>query len=236
MSSLPVKLEVGQTVGDYEILSLLGRGGMGRVFKVRNLISDRIEAMKVLLPDGDATPEVTERFAREIKLVAALEHPNIAALRTALRAGSQMLMVMEYVEGNSLEQMLQSQRPECGRAVYFMAQVLSALSYSHQHGVVHRDVKPSNVLMGADDCVKLTDFGIASRAGDPRLTGAGMALGSCSGLALRRGIWPAHGQDNSPYTPGNSRGIHLVYVAGEYTGAPEPGRASRNPIQRRSAS
>ena len=178
MSSLPVKLDVGQTVGDYEILSLLGRGGMGKVFKIRNLISDRVEALKVLLPDTDSTPDVVERFAREIKLVASLDHPNIAVLRTALRAGSQMLMVMEYVEGNSLEQMLESQNPDCGRAVHFMIQVLSALSYAHQRGVVHRDVKPSNILVRADDSVKLTDFGIASRAGDPRLTGAGMALGS----------------------------------------------------------
>jgi len=177
MSSLPIKLEVGQTVGDYEILSLLGRGGMGKVFKVRNLISDRIEAMKVLLPDTEGAPEVAERFAREIKLVATLEHPNIALLRTALRVGSQVLMIMEYVEGNSLEQ-LQSQKLDCKQAVQFMVQVLSALSYAHRRGVVHRDVKPSNILVRADDSVKLTDFGIASRAGDLKLTGAGMALGS----------------------------------------------------------
>jgi eukaryotic-like serine/threonine-protein kinase len=178
MSSLPVKLEVGQTVGDYEILSLLGSGGMGKVFKVRNLISDRIEAMKVLLPDTDGNPELAERFSREIKLVANLEHPNIAALRTALRAGSQMLMIMEYVDGTSLDQALQSKKPSCSRAVHFMVQVLSALAYAHQRGVVHRDVKPTNIMVRADDSVKLTDFGIASRAGDPRLTSAGMALGS----------------------------------------------------------
>jgi eukaryotic-like serine/threonine-protein kinase len=178
MSSLPLTLDVGQTVGDYEILALLGRGGMGKVFKVRNLISDRIEAMKVLLPDADGSPELAERFAREIKLVAALDHPNIAALRTALRSGSQMLMIMEHVEGNSLDQKLQSEKPDCARVVHFMAQVLSALSYAHQRGVIHRDVKPSNILVRGDDSVKLTDFGIASRAGDARLTGPGMALGS----------------------------------------------------------
>lgn len=178
MSSLPFKLDVGQTVGDYEILALLGRGGMGKVFKVRNIISDRVEAMKVLLPDADATPDLTERFAREIKLVASLEHPNIALLRTALRLGSHMLMIMEYVEGDSLEQKLQSRKPDCRRAVHFVVQVLAALSYAHQRGVVHRDVKPSNILVRSDDTVKLMDFGIASRAGDPRLTGAGLALGS----------------------------------------------------------
>jgi serine/threonine-protein kinase len=178
MSSLPVKLDVGQTVGDYEILALLGRGGMGRVFKVRNVISDRIEAMKVLLPDTDGTPELAERFSREIKLVAGLDHPNIAALRTALHAGSHVLMIMEYVEGNCLDKKLQAEKPDCGRVVHFILQVLSALSYAHQRGVVHRDVKPSNILVRSDDSVKLTDFGIASRAGDARLTGPGMALGS----------------------------------------------------------
>jgi eukaryotic-like serine/threonine-protein kinase len=186
------QLDVGQTVGDYEILSLLGRGGMGKVFKVRNLISDRIEAMKVLLPDVDATPDLTERFLREIKLVASLDHPNIAGLRTALRSGTQMLMIMEYVDGISLDQ-LQPHPPDPRRAVRLMIQVLAALSYAHRRGVIHRDVKPSNILVRidnarmdgakvdsdrADDTVKLTDFGIASRAGDPKLTGPGMALGS----------------------------------------------------------
>jgi eukaryotic-like serine/threonine-protein kinase len=178
MPPLPINLDVGQTVGDYEILALLGRGGMGKVFKVRNLISDRMEAMKVLLPDTDAAPELAERFSREIKLVASLEHPNIASLRTAVRAGNQMLMIMEYVEGSSLDQRMQSQKLEIRQAVHFMVQVLSALGYAHQHGVVHRDIKPSNILVRSDDSVKLTDFGIASRAGDPRITATGIALGS----------------------------------------------------------
>ena len=181
MSSHP--LDVGQTIGDYEILSLLGRGGMGKVFKVRNVISDRIEAMKVLLPDVDATPDLAERFLREIKLVATLDHPNIAGLRTALRSGNQMLMIMEYVDGQPLDQLsnkdqIQPHPPDPRRAVPLITQVLAALSYAHQLGVIHRDVKPSNVLVRPDHTVKLTDFGIASRAGDPRLTGPGMALGS----------------------------------------------------------
>lgn len=197
MSSHPAPLDVGQTVGDYEILSLLGRGGMGKVFKVRDLISDRIEAMKVLLPDVDATPDLAERFLREIKLVATLDHPNIAGLRTALRSGNQMLMIMEYIDGQPLD-LLQPHLPDPRRAVHLIIQVLAALSYAHRRGVIHRDVKPSNILVRTEnartenvrienvriddlrpeDTVKLTDFGIASRAGDPRLTGPGMALGS----------------------------------------------------------
>jgi serine/threonine protein kinase len=178
MSSHPIHLQVGNLIGDYEIVSLLGQGGMGKVFKVRNLISDRTEAMKVLLPDLDPSPELVERFLREIKVVAGLEHPNIASLRTALRVGPQLLMIMEYVDGSSLNDLLRAGRIDVKRAVHITYQVLNALSHAHRIGVVHRDVKPSNILVGSGDCVKLTDFGIASRTGDPKLTAAGTALGS----------------------------------------------------------
>src|ERR1700751_1122564 len=178
MSSLPAHLEAGTVIGDYQIVSLIGQGGMGKVFKVRNLISDRTEAMKVLLPDLDPRPDLVERFLREIKVVAGLEHPNIASLRTALRVGNQLLMIMEFVEGQSLNEMLAVGRFDEARAINVTSQVLNALAHAHRLGVVHRDVKPSNILVGSGDRVKLTDFGIASRTGDPKLTAAGTALGS----------------------------------------------------------
>jgi serine/threonine-protein kinase len=174
----PTIFEIGTTIGDYQIVSVIGRGGMGKVFKVRNILSDRTEAMKVLLPDIDARPDLVERFLREIKVVAALEHPGIASLRTALRVNDQVLMIMEYVEGSSLHWHMQQGKIDTARAVRFTQQVLEALAYAHRHGVVHRDIKPSNILVAPDDRVKLTDFGIASRSGDPRLTSEGMALGS----------------------------------------------------------
>src|SRR6516165_10637340 len=95
-------LEVGSRIGDYEIVSVLGAGGMGKVFKVRNVISDRVEAMKILLPDLAGQKELAERFLREIKLLAGLDHPNIASLRTALTIGNQLVMIMEFVEGTTL--------------------------------------------------------------------------------------------------------------------------------------
>lgn len=173
-----MSIEIGETVGDYQIIALLGRGGMGKVFKVRNVISDRIEAMKVLLSDAGETPELAERFIREIKVVATLEHPNIAALRTALRLRNQLVMIMEFVEGASLEDSLRAGKADTWRSVAYIGQVLSALGYAHRLGVVHRDIKPSNILINAQDVAKLTDFGIASRIGDPRLTATGMAIGS----------------------------------------------------------
>jgi serine/threonine protein kinase len=178
MTAFRSNLEVGRVVGDYEIVSVLGRGGMGKVFKVRNLISERVEAMKVVLPDLEASPDLVQRFLREIKVVADLEHPNIASLRTALRVEDQFLMIMEYVEGTSLDDLLKQGRLDEVRAVHVTYQVLNALAHAHGRGVVHRDVKPSNIMVGPGDRVKITDFGIASRSGDPKLTAAGTAVGS----------------------------------------------------------
>jgi serine/threonine protein kinase len=171
-------LEVGKTVGDYEIIGLLGHGGMGKVFKVRNVISDRVDAMKSLLSYGDGESEAAERFIREIKVLAKLEHPNITSFRTAFRANDEVLMIMEYVDGSSLSRKLVQHRLELGRAVDYASQVLSALSHAHQSGVLHRDVKPSNILIGADGRVKLTDFGIASLTADPGLTITGGTVGT----------------------------------------------------------
>src|SRR5215470_13287191 len=115
MSTGPIIFEVGATVGDYQIVSVIGRGGMGKVFKVRNLLSDRVEAMKVLLPGTDRA-DLMERFLREIKVVAALEHPGIAALRTALRVNDQILMIMEFVDGTSLHSRMQAANISPARA------------------------------------------------------------------------------------------------------------------------
>ena len=106
-----MNLEIGSTVGDYQIVGILGAGGMGKVYKVRNVISDRVEAMKVLLPDLANEPDLADRFMREIKVQASLEHPNIAALHTALRVENQLLMLMEFVEGVTLEQRLKADGP-----------------------------------------------------------------------------------------------------------------------------
>src|SRR5580658_8281112 len=99
-------LQIGSTIGDYQVVGILGAGGMGKVYKVRNIISDRVEAMKVLLPDLVTEAELAERFLREIKVQASLKHPNIASLHTAMRAENQILMLMELVEGATLEQRL----------------------------------------------------------------------------------------------------------------------------------
>jgi eukaryotic-like serine/threonine-protein kinase len=169
---------INKRIGDYEILNELGAGGMGKVYKVRNVISDRIEAMKILLPDLAGRQELATRFLREIKVLAALDHPNIAALRTALTLDNQLVMIMEYVEGTTLTQRLQQGPITVADAVNYIGQVLDALSYAHQQQVIHRDVKPANMMLTPHGVVKLMDFGIARSGDDSTLTMTGTTLGS----------------------------------------------------------
>jgi serine/threonine protein kinase len=170
--------EINQRIGDYQILNELGSGGMGRVYRVRNVISDRIEAMKVLLPNLVGQQELATRFLREIKLMASLNHPNIAQLRTAFTANNQLVMIMEYVEGSTLADRLEHGPIPVPEALNYTGAVLDALSYAHHQHVIHRDIKPANVMVTPEGAVKLMDFGIA-RAGDGHsLTMTGTTLGS----------------------------------------------------------
>src|SRR5208283_2019544 len=113
-----------QRIGDYDIIRELGHGGMGKVYQVRNVLSDRTEAMKVLLPDLAARDEFVARFMREIKTLAGLDHPNIAVLRTAFTAGDQFVMIMEYVDGITLADRLQRGPFSTSEAINYTSQVL----------------------------------------------------------------------------------------------------------------
>jgi serine/threonine-protein kinase len=165
-------------IGDYEIIQELGHGGMGQVFLVRNLISDRIEAMKILLPDLANQGDLGARFIREIKLLASLDHPNIAALRTAFSADNQLIMIMEYVEGDTLAHRLERGPCPPAEALDYIDQVLAALSYAHAKGIIHRDIKPANMMLPPSGVLKLMDFGIARSGNDLGLTVTGTTLGS----------------------------------------------------------
>jgi serine/threonine-protein kinase len=169
---------VHKQIGDYEIIRELGHGGMGQVFLVRNLISDRIEAMKILLPDLANQGDLGARFMREIKLLASLDHPNIAALRTAFSADNQLIMIMEYVEGDTLAHRLEGGPFPPAEALNYVDQVLAALSYAHAKGIIHRDIKPANMMLTRDGVLKLMDFGIARSGNDLGLTVTGTTLGS----------------------------------------------------------
>jgi serine/threonine-protein kinase len=165
-------------IGDYEILTELGAGGMGRVYKVRNQISDRVEAMKILLPDLAGREELAARFLREIKLLAGLNHPNIAQLRTAFTNDNQLVMIMEYVEGVSMATHLSGAAIPVPDAVNYIDQALNALGYAHEKNVIHRDMKPGNMMLTPQGVVKVMDFGIARSDSDQTLTLAGTSLGT----------------------------------------------------------
>jgi eukaryotic-like serine/threonine-protein kinase len=178
MVSYGMAITVGDRIGDHEIIGTLGSGGMGRVYQVRHTISHRIEAMKVLLPERPATEEIAQRFLREIRLLASLDHPNIASLHTAYRHEGELIMIMEFVEGLTLRAKLDANSVMMGRSVDYIQQVLAGLAYAHDHGIIHRDIKPSNIIINREDRVKLVDFGLAFPSLGSDVTRTGAILGS----------------------------------------------------------
>jgi serine/threonine-protein kinase len=173
-----MNFEIGRIIGDYQILDILGRGGMGAVYKVRNMLTDREEAMKVVLPGAEESGELADRFLREIRIQASLQHPHIAAIRTAFRSGQNVLLIMELIEGAGLDRKLRNGALPLGETFRIADDILSALSHAHSRGIVHRDIKPSNIIVTPRGAPKLMDFGIATVAGDTRITRSGVAIGS----------------------------------------------------------
>ena len=171
-------LKAGQTIGDYEVLSQLGYGGIGEVYKVRHVISQRVEALKLLRSDRGGS-ELSGRFLREIRLLASLSHPHIAQLHTAFQVNEQVAMVMEFLEGEDLQWKMRSpwpRRPVAG--IDYVRQVLLALEYAHARGVIHRDIKPSNIVITRSGEAKLLDFGLAFSTADASSTRPGHVLGT----------------------------------------------------------
>lgn len=172
-----MSLHVGEAIGDYRIIGIIGAGGMGQVFQVEHKITKRKEAMKVLIADLAEETQI-QRFKREIEVQAKLNHPNIAAVHNAFRLKDRLVLVLEFVEGQTLENLLKQGRLPLDTAIHYVRQVLAALAYAHQCGVIHRDVSPANLMVTEDGLVKLMDFGVAKSLGDLRLTDGGSMIGS----------------------------------------------------------
>jgi len=170
--------EIGDKVGGYEVIGVLGAGGMGKVYKVRNLITDRFEAMKVLLPNLADESELADRFVREIKVLASLNHPRIAALYNALQVENQLVMIMEFVEGINLDDLSRLNPIPLRDCIHYISQVLAGLGYAHGKGVIHRDIKPGNMMLTPQGFIKIMDFGLAKSAADAKLTLTGETMGS----------------------------------------------------------
>lgn len=178
-----MRFQIGDTVGDYKLVGLAGAGAVGRVFKVEHAVTGRVEAMKVLLENQKHTPEQEMRFRREVQVQARLSHPNIASVHNAFWVNGDLVMVMEFVEGESLDALLKRGRVPIRKSIDYCCQALEALTYAHSHGVTHRDIKPANMIVTPDGVVKLTDFGLAKTLAEPSLTQSGTVLGSIAYMA-----------------------------------------------------
>ena len=156
-------LSAGARLGPYEIQSLLGAGGMGEVYKARDTRLDRTVAIKVLPADFAADAGLRERFEREAKLIAALSHPHICALHDVGRQENTDFLVMEHLDGETLETRLTKRALPTDQALQLAIQIADALAAAHRAGIVHRDLKPGNVMLTRTGA-KLLDFGLAKAA------------------------------------------------------------------------
>lgn len=170
-----------------EILECIGRGGMGIVYKARQLHLDRLVALKILLPGLQDDPGFAERFTREARTLAKLTHPNLVAVHDFGESGGLYYLLMEYVDGVNLRQAMRASRFTPEQALSLIPDLCSALQFAHDHGVLHRDIKPENILLDTRGRVKIADFGIARLVGDEAqeitLTMTGAALGSTAYIA-----------------------------------------------------
>ena len=168
-------------LGRYEIVSELGQGAMGVVYKATDPLIDRVVAIKTItlsLAQEDKD-DYEARFYQEAKAAGRLSHPNIVTIYDVGRSGDMAYIAMEFLQGRELRDILnEGQRLPVDQVLDIIVQVALGLAYAHEHGIIHRDVKPSNIMVGRDGQVKITDFGIARMASSAVHTQTGMVLGS----------------------------------------------------------
>mgnify|MGYP001049643473 CR=1 FL=1 len=157
---------IGRTIAHYEILEKLGEGGMGVVYKARDTHLDRFVAIKVLPPEKVADPERKRRFVQEAKAASALNHPNIITIHDIASDAGRDFIVMEYVAGKTLDQLVGRKGLKLNETLKYAVQIADALATAHAAGIVHRDLKPGNVMVtgpasGHPGLVKVLDFGLA---------------------------------------------------------------------------
>lgn len=172
---------IGDVIGDYRIVELIGKGGMGQVFRGQEALLERDVAIKALHPELTQDSEVLERFQLEAKTLSKLQHPHIAMLYRFFQQDGRYYMVMEYVQGQTLAEVMRHypHGMPWRLAVLLIGQVLSALDYAHGKGVIHRDIKPANLVVQEDNrTLKVMDFGVARILGSNKLTRTGFMAGT----------------------------------------------------------
>ena len=182
----PAVAQLRQLFPQLEILELAGRGGMGAVYKARQPVLDRLVAVKILPAEASRGPMFAERFTREARAMARLNHPNIVAIHDFGQTEGLFYFVMEYVDGVNLRQMIQSGTIQPEQALAIVPQICDALQFAHDEGIVHRDIKPENVLIDTKGQVKIADFGLARLLGqeqDATLTHPDQVMGTLRYMA-----------------------------------------------------
>jgi len=170
---------IGSIVGNYKITEKIGEGGMGAVYRGVDMMLEREVAIKALRPELGSQPAVVERFRSEAVTLAKLNHPNIATLYNFFRQGDHFFMVLEFVRGATLDRIINEHGAmSCEQAITMFAQVLEGIDHAHRFGVVHRDIKPGNVMLTQTGTLKVLDFGIARVLGTSRMTKTGHLIGT----------------------------------------------------------
>jgi serine/threonine kinase PknH len=178
---------VGMQIGPYRLIRLLGRGGMGEVFEAYDTVKDRVVALKLIKPELSSDPTFRRRMEREAHTAGQLREPHVVPIHNYGELDGQLYIDMRFVEGTDLSDTLHKRGPlPPPEAVAIVSQIASALDAAHAAGVLHRDVKPENIMIAGDDFAYLVDFGIAAAAFDERLTQTGAAIGTWKYLAPER--------------------------------------------------
>jgi serine/threonine protein kinase len=175
---------IGRVVGSYRIVSQIGEGGMGTVYRAVDTMLDREVALKAIRSDLSQEPHMVERFRTEAKTLARIHHPAIATIYAFFHQGEELFLAMEYVPGGSLSKLLETEWAlPWQRAVPLLGSALDGIEAAHRAGIVHRDLKPDNLLLTEAGKLKVTDFGLARMAGSNRLTRTGISLGTLRYMA-----------------------------------------------------
>ena len=176
-------LDTGTEIGGYRIEGILGAGGVGAVYEARKLDSDRVVALKVLQAAEGADDRTRERFRREALRQAAFDHPNVVPIYDAVDVDGNLLIAMQIVRGGTLKDLVREGKVDPQLAIQVLLGVAEALDAAHEEGMVHRDVKPQNVLVTESGHGYLSDLGLMRQTGEERLTEAGQYVGSIDYMA-----------------------------------------------------
>ena len=185
-----MELNAGLLVRQYRLIEKLGSGGMGEIYKAQDTRLNRFVAIKVLPPSQSGNPEMQRRFIQEAQAASALNHPNIITIYDIIQEGAAQYIVMEYVAGETLQNLIPAGGLPIPQVLRYAAQMADALSVAHAAGIIHRDLKPANVMVTKSELVKLLDFGLAKWTGKAPRWALHKRLRQRSPWALIRRIRP----------------------------------------------